>query len=430
VIESAYYIDGVPYTVTAIGDHAFFNCQNIDSLVIPDTVTSIGEYAFSYTTLREVTLGNGLVSTGVHAFDTSAVETVILGENIVTIDEGCFTVCTSLKSIVLGNKVEVIGDYAFESCLSLESIHMEPSVTEIGNCAFNYCDALTTVCFTGTKLEGNLITIGHTNDTLKNATWKYNYRDPLDYLVFTLNEDGESYTVTGCDESIDAIMEIPATYNGKPVTAIGEKAFYCCINMKGVVIPEGVTSIGDNAFLQCSAMESVILPSTLTHTGEYAFKDCWSLKDVVLPESLTEYGFGLFYNCSAMTSIVIPDGVTALSPSMFNKCYSLETITIPNSVRSFSLYTFADCNNLKTITYLGLPEEAERMDKGEGNNSLENVEWVYVPTTVPDFFQYKIDGSNMTILSYGGSEKDLVIESIYYIDGVPYTVIEIANYAF
>ena len=430
VIESAYYIDGVPYTVTAIGDRAFFNCQNIDSLVIPDTVTSIGEYAFSYTTLRTVTLGNGLVSTGVHAFDTSAVETVILGENIVTIDEGCFTVCTSLKSIVLGNKVEVIGDYAFESCLSLESIHMEPSVTEIGNCAFNYCDALTTVYFTGTKLEGNLITIGYSNENLKNANWKYNYRNPLDYLEFTLNEDGESYTVTACDESIDAILEIPATYNGKPVTAIGNSAFYCCIDMKGVVIPEGVTSIGEAAFRQCGAMESVILPSTLTHTGEYAFKDCWSLKDVVLPESLTEYGFGLFYNCSAMTNIVIPDGVTALSPSMFNKCYSLETITIPNSVRSFSLYTFADCNKLKTITYLGLPEEAERIDKGEGNDSLANVEWVYIPTTVPDFFDYKIEGSNMTIMGYSGSEKDLVIESIYYIDGVPYTVIEITNYAF
>ena len=55
------------------------------------------------------------------------------------------------------------------------------------------------------------------------------------------------------------------------VTSIGDNAFHCCRNMKGVSLPNSVTSIGDNAFALCDSLESIILPNGAIHIGEQAF---------------------------------------------------------------------------------------------------------------------------------------------------------------
>lgn len=91
-------------------------------------------------------------------------------------------------------------------------------------------------------------------------------------LVYELNEDGASYTVRAeeANESAEAI-EIPAEHEGKPVTALGEKAFWSWKSLKSVTVPDSVTSIGTLAFASCYALETIAFPAGLTELGESAF---------------------------------------------------------------------------------------------------------------------------------------------------------------
>ena len=56
-------------------------------------------------------------------------------------------------------------------------------------------------------------------------------------LTFTLNQTGDGYIVSDCKESASGELTIPATYNGLPVTTIGNSAFYYCRSLTSVTIP-------------------------------------------------------------------------------------------------------------------------------------------------------------------------------------------------
>ena len=112
------------YTVTSIEDKAFYFCESLTSVTIPNSVTSIEQEAFSgCRSLTSVTIGNSVTSIGDQAFEF----------------------CSSLTSVTIPNSVTSIGESAFYYCESLTSITIPNSVTSIGELAFSYCDILKTI---------------------------------------------------------------------------------------------------------------------------------------------------------------------------------------------------------------------------------------------------------------------------------------------
>ena len=146
-------------------------------------------------------------------------------------------------------------------------------------------------------------------------------------------------------------LAIPATLDGKTVTAIGDYAFARCYSLTSVSIPDSVTSIGDGAFYSCSSLTSVSIPDSVTSIGDSAFYWCSSLTSVSIPDSVTSIESWAFYACSSLTSVSIPNSVTAIGDYAFSDCPNL-TLTVPRSsyaaeyAKTHNIpYTYPDAND-------------------------------------------------------------------------------------
>ena len=269
--ESVTY-NGNTYSVTSIGDYAFYGCSGLTSVVIGNSVTSIGWYAFAYCSgLTSVEIPNSVTSIGWYAFEY----------------------CSGLTSVVIPNSVTSIGSYAFEDCSGLTSVEIPNSVTSIGASAFSGCSGLTSV-----EIPNSVTSIRQ--------------------LAFS-----------GCSGLTSVVIP-------NSVTSIGECAFELCSGLTSVVIPNSVTSIEHHAFLYCDSLTSIavaegnptydsrdncnaiietqtntlivgcsetIIPNSVTSIGDYAFYFCYSLTSVEIPNSVTSIGDFAFCYCSSVTKL-------------------------------------------------------------------------------------------------------------------------------
>ena len=83
-IPASVSYNGKTYSVTSIGERAFYYCSGLTSITIPDSVTSIEHYTFQ---------------------DCSGLISVTIGNSVKSIDYGAFDGCSSLTSIEIPNSV-------------------------------------------------------------------------------------------------------------------------------------------------------------------------------------------------------------------------------------------------------------------------------------------------------------------------------------
>ena len=324
----------IPNSVTSIGYAAFANCSSLTSVTIPNSVTSIGKYAFyGCSRLTSVTIPNSVTSIGDYAFyECSGLTSVTIGNSVTSIGRAAFYDCFSLTSVTIPNSVTSIGDYAFSQCSGLTSVTIGNSVTSIGESAFEGCSGLTSV------------TIGNSVTSIGESAFK----DCSGLTSVTIPNSVTSigYAAFANCSSLTSVT-IPNS-----VTSIGKYAFYGCSRLTSVTIPNSVTSIGDWAFGDCSRLTSVTIGNSVTSIGYAAFYGCSGLTSVTIPNSVTSIGDWAFGGCSRLTSVTIPNSVTSIGESAFNGCSGLTSVTIPNSVTSIGKAAFYKCSSL---TYIEIP---------------------------------------------------------------------------
>ena len=196
-------------------------------------------------------------------------------------------------------------------------------------------------------------------------------------LTWTLDTETGELVISGegeMDEAtfLDYRSYIKSAILGNGVTSICNQAFYRCVNLTSIEIPESVTNIGNDVFWECSGLISIEIPEGVTSISDYLFSDCTNLANVVIPESVTSIGVCAFAQCVNLTDIDIPDSVTTIGGSAFTGCSGLISIEIPDSVTSIGGYVFRDCSNLRSIK---LPINIEQI----GYGALTDIETVYYP---------------------------------------------------
>ena len=89
---------------------------------------------------------------------------------------------------------------------------------------------------------------------------------------------------------------------------ICDRAFYKCLDIVSVSIPNSVVAIGEQAFYGCRWLKTVNMPNHIIIINDYAFEGCVSLETISLSDSIRTIGKSVFSYCSKLHSIIIPKG--------------------------------------------------------------------------------------------------------------------------
>ncbi len=138
-------IDG--HKVISIGSMAFFNCNNLTSITIPDGVISIGQSAFGRCfKLTSINIPDGVTSIEISTFaQCRSLTSIKIPDGVTSIGRSAFGNCSSLASVNIPDGVTSIEWETFCSCTNLTSINIPDSVTSIAQSAFYGCESLTSI---------------------------------------------------------------------------------------------------------------------------------------------------------------------------------------------------------------------------------------------------------------------------------------------
>jgi hypothetical protein len=259
------------YSVTSIGDQAFYPCAGLTLVTIPNSITSIGNGAFA---------------------ECSALTNVAIPNSVTSIGDGAFGHCTGLTSLTIPNSVTSIGGSAFNNCTGLTSVTIPASVTTIGELAF-------------------------TND----GSFYVDSNNPNYSSIDGVLYNKALTTLIQCGASKKGSFAIPSS-----VTYIGRNAFNNCTGLTSVTIPNSVTSFGVSVFYGCSGLISISIPSTITSIEMWTFQKCTGLSSVILPNSVTSIGVSAYQSCTGLTSVTIPNSLTSIGHWAFQDCTALSSI--------------------------------------------------------------------------------------------------------
>ena len=139
-------------------------------------------------------------------------------------------------------------------------------------------------------------------------------------IEYMLSYDGSYYIVYKAGQCTDKEVYIPNQYNGKPVKAIEEMAFFQCHTMESLEIAEGVEVISAYAFGDCNKLKSAKLPNSIKTIEEIAFLGCRSLETISIGNGLERICKQAFVGCTALKTIFIPESVNYIENNAFEAC--------------------------------------------------------------------------------------------------------------
>lgn len=137
----------VPEGIVSIGESAFEECLNLETVTLPSTLRSIGTCAFNECdTLEEVHFSEGLEHIGMSVFrDCVSLTEATLPDSVTEMEFGVFYGCENLQTVHIPAGLQSIARYTFADCVSLTDITIPDGITVIEDGAFYSCSGLTEI---------------------------------------------------------------------------------------------------------------------------------------------------------------------------------------------------------------------------------------------------------------------------------------------
>lgn len=360
------------YTVSA---NEWYNYEaQIENIVIEEGVTSQDSFFNRNSIIKSVSVPSTLSN---YAFENCpAIETVTFANGTAEIPYGAFMGCSAIEEIVIPDSVTVVDINAFYMCSSLSKVTLSSNLTTIGNQAFYQCNSLTEIEIPDSVSSMDYATFSGTPDGFKikgkynSYAEKYALEQNIAFeatnelaattgLKYNLLADGTYEATNYTGDELHVI--IPSTFNGKPVTAISDRAFDSNTSIVEVVVPESVTKIGYRAFNGCYNLKSVKLHDGITEMGDGAFYNCSLSDGFTIPAGVKTLQYYVLSG-TQLKEIVIPATVEVIHSFAFWDCYMLEKVTISEGVRAIGNGAFSACNKLTSFhipstTIIGWAEE-------------------------------------------------------------------------
>ena len=203
-------------------------------------------------------------------------------------------------------------------------------------------------------------------------------------------EKGRSYEVVGIGTCADKVLVIPSTYNGLPISSIGQLAFRNA-DIVSIFIPStldpGIISIDASVFMDCHNLVEIINNSEIETKYFNFFIESQILCDHKGESKLVLSGEYYFYveNGEAILVSYIGGAAEITLPADFNgnnyKIHAnafresgITSITIPTAVTEIGEGALYTATNTKCVTvkYLGTIDEWKQITKSADTNQWIN----------------------------------------------------------
>ncbi len=178
------------------------------------------------------------------------------------------------------------------------------------------------------------------------------YVDNQSSITIPSEIDGHDVTAIA-DRAFENCTELKDLINWADLERIGAYAFKGCTSLKDISIPGETTFIGESAFEGCTSLKNVIMWGDPTSIEKNTFKDCKKLTDISIPSSVTYIGESAFENCEKMSTVIIWGDITSIGMNAFKNCSALDDVSIPSSCELIEDNAFQGCTDLNTLILWG-----------------------------------------------------------------------------